>query len=474
MALDFLLRHGTRHADGTSLAIVTDSFLAMARGGIFDQLAGGFARYATDRNWVVPHFEKMLYDNALLARLGVHLVQSTGSEEVERATRAVIDWVRREMTGDEGGVFSSIDADSEGEEGKYYTWTREELRQRLGDDAQLAELAFGVKASGNFEGASILVSAMTLDFVAAKLDLPLGEVTARMHSVRERLLAARAERVPPATDRKRIGAWNGLMLAALADAARVFDDAALRAAAERLAHFLTTTMCTGDRIGRSWIEGGSATPGYLDDQAAVIAGLLALHTLTGSPETLQQARTLAAAMVRDFHDDAARSFYDTARDHEALITRPRELTDNATPSGAALACDVLLQLATLDDVPAYREIVAQHLAAVAAPMADHPLGFGHWLGVADRWVHGSVEVALVAGDGGAQAFLEAIRRAYVPTLVLAQGPVGTSSPALLRGRDAADGHTTAWVCRGFACDLPATDTSTFARQLRAAVRFSAG
>ena len=155
MALDFLLRHGTRHADDTALAIVTESFLAMARGGIFDQLGGGFARYATDRDWVVPHFEKMLYDNALLARLGVHLVQSTGSEEIERATRAVIDWVLREMTGDEGGIFSSIDADSEGEEGKYYTWTRDELRELLGNDAPLAELAFGVTASGNFEGASI-------------------------------------------------------------------------------------------------------------------------------------------------------------------------------------------------------------------------------------------------------------------------------------------------------------------------------
>ncbi|MCC7052897.1 MAG: thioredoxin domain-containing protein [Gemmatimonadaceae bacterium] len=478
MALDFLLRHGTRHAHDGALGVVTDTWLAMTQGGIFDQLGGGFARYAIDRAWVVPHFEKMLYDNALLARLGVHLAQSTGSAEIERATRDVIGWVMREMTAGDGSLYASIDADSEGEEGRYYTFTRDELRALLGDDAPLAELAFGVTAGGNFEGKSILVQAMSLEFVAARLAMPLDEVSARMVRVRQRLLQARARRVPPATDRKRVAAWNGLMLAALAEAARVFGDPGILRAATRLAAFLTTTMCNGDRVGRSWIEGSRLTPGYLDDQAAVIAGLLALYTCTGSLDALQHARRLAVAMVRDFHDPQARSFYDTARDHEALITRPRELTDNATPCGAALACDVLLQLATLDDMPEYRAIVGQHLEAVAATMADHPLGFGHWLGVADRWVHGGVEVALVSGPDGDDDFLATVNRAYVPALTLARSGAGAATdpavPALLRGRTTAAGRTTAWVCRGHTCELPATDTRTLAQQLRAAVRFQGG
>ena len=472
MALDFLLRHGTRHGDDDTLDMVTETFLAMTRGGIFDQLAGGFARYATDRHWVVPHFEKMLCDNALLARLGVHLVQSTGSDEIERATRATLDWVLREMTGPEGGLYASIDADSDGAEGRWCTWTPDELRTVLGDDTALAMLAYGVTPGGNFEGRSILVTAMSRGFVAARRGEPLAAVEGRLESVRERLLAARTARVQPATDTKRIAAWNGLMLGALAEAARVFGDAAYLAAAERLATFLTTTMCRGDRVQRSWIEGGSPQPGFLEDQAAVSAGLLALHASTGTHHWLDQARLLTRALVRDFWDVEACSFYDTARDGERLITRPRELTDNATPSGSALACDVLLHLATLDDVPGYREIVGTVLAAVAAPMREHPLGFGHWLGVADRVVHGAVEVAVVPGTDGADhgGLLEVLRRAYVPTLVLARGRDGAGTPALLRGREPIAGRATAFVCRSMTCDLPTSDAAILARQVRAAVK----
>ncbi len=476
MALDFLLRHGTRHADDAALALVTETFLAMSRGGIFDQLAGGFARYATDRAWVVPHFEKMLYDNALLAQLGVHLVQSTGSEEVERATRATLDWVMREMTGPEGGLYASIDADSDGEEGRFATWTPAELHEVLGEDAALAMLAYGVTPGGNFEGRSILVAAMSTGIVAARLEQPLELVEARLATVRARLLTARARRIQPATDTKRIAAWNGLMLTAMAEAARVLGNAAYLRAATRLATVLTTTMCRGDRVLRSWIEGGAPQPGFLEDQAAVAAGLLALYTATGSQAWLETARRLARAMVRDFWDADARSFYDTARDAEPLITRPRELTDNATPSGSALACDVLLHLATLDDVPEYRGIVDALLAAVAAPMREQPLGFGHWLGLADRAVHGAVEVALVPGtDGtGDGALLAVLRRAYVPTLVLARGEDGPGAPALLRGRTAVDGQPTAHVCRGHTCDLPTRDTTVLAQQLRAAVKVVVG
>jgi len=471
MPLDFLLRHGTRHADGAVLSLVTESFLAMARGGINDQLAGGFARYSTDRAWVVPHFEKMLYDNAILIALGTHLVQSTGSDEIERVTRATISWVLQEMTGPEGGLYASIDADSEGAEGKFYIWDRAELQAVLGEHFAFAAVAYGVRAAGNFEGRTILTAPLPIGVVAARNGITVVAAEAELRTVRGLLLAARATRMAPDTDRKRIGSWNGLMLVALSEAARVFDDQRMLDAARGVGQFLQREMLHGDRVARTWIDGVRSSPGFLEDQAAVAAGMLALYQATGDVQLLATARTLAEAMVRDFHDAASHSFFDTARDHETMITRPRELTDNATPSGASLACDVLLQLAALDGTAHYRAIVAEHLESVAALMAEHPLGFGHWLGVADRFVHGGIEVALVPGRDGDGEMLEVLRRAYVPTLLLARGDAtDPDAPALLRERAAVDGRTTAYLCHDFRCELPATAPALLAQQLRAAVR----
>ena len=470
MALDFLLRHGTRYGDERILTVVTESFLAMARGGIRDQIGGGFARYSTDRAWIVPHFEKMLYDNALLARLGVHLVQSTGSDEIDRVTRDTLDWALREMTGAEGGLFASIDADSEGEEGQFYIWTQEELRAVLGDRFAFAQVAYAVAAGGNFDGRTILTAPLPLEIIAARLELTVHAAEAELEAVRAALFAARAERVAPATDHKRVAAWNGLMLAALADAARVLDDATYRAAAVRLAAFLRRDMVRDDRVARTWLDGVLKAPGFLEDQAAVAAGFLALYQDSGDVEALDTARGLAEAMVRDFWDDDAHSFFDTARDHDALITRPRELTDNATPSGSSLACDVLLHLDALDGRADYRAIAAQLLDAVAAPMMEHPLGFGHWLGVADRVVFGAVQVALIGDPERSAALLDTLRRMYVPTLVLARGPVSDGAPALVGDRTALAGAGTAYVCRDSTCELPTSDAAEMARQLRHAVR----
>ncbi len=474
MALDFLLRHGTRHADEALLGIVTESWLAMANGGLCDQLGGGFARYATDRAWIVPHFEKMLYDNALLARLGVHLVQSTGSAEIERVTREVFGWVQREMTGDEGGIFASIDADSDGEEGRYYTWSPDELQHVLGERTALATLAYGVTANGNFDGRTILTRPLPIGIVAHRLGMDASTAEAELAAIQTLLLTARAARVAPAIDDKRIASWNGMMLSALADGARVLADANLLVAAEQLAAFLTQELVRGDRVARTWLDGIRKAPGFLEDQAAVSAGLLSLYQTTGNMAYLETARLTARAMVRDFYDPDANSFFDTARDHETLITRPRDLTDNATPSGSALACDVLLHLATLDGERSYREIVARQLDAVAALMAEHPLGFGHWLGVADRLVHGAVEVALVPGADTPARLDDVMRRMYVPTLVLAHGSPCAGVPALLSDRPAIDGRSTAYVCRAGTCQLPTQDTSVLAQQLRTAVRLTAG
>ena len=470
MALDFLLRHGTRSGDERMLSVVTESFLAMARGGIHDQIGGGFARYSTDRRWIVPHFEKMLYDNALLARLGVHLVQSTGSHEIERVTRDTLDWILREMTGDEGGIFASIDADSEGEEGRYYTWTREELRTVLGDRYHFADAAYGVTATPNFEARTILTAPLPLEIIAARMDMSVSEAESALSHVRDLLLSARIKRLPPATDHKRVAAWNGLMLAALADGARVFDDATYRDAAQRLATFLTRDMIRDDRVARTWLDGVRKAPGFLEDQAALALGFLALYQDTGALHALNTARALASAMVRDFWNADTHGFFDTARDHDALITRPRELTDNATPSGSSLACDVLLHLDALDERPDYRDIVAQLLNAVAAPMMEHPLGFGHWLGVADRMIFGAVQVAVIGESDASHALSDTLRRMYVPTLVLARGPAGDGAPALVSDRPTTGGVATAYVCRDSTCELPTTDSAEMARQLRHAVR----
>ena len=470
MALDFLLRYGTRHGDERVLGVVTESFLAMARGGIHDQIGGGFARYATDREWVVPHFEKMLYDNALLVRLGVHLVQSTASAEIERVTRDTIKWLLREMTGPEGGMYSSIDADSEGEEGRYYVWSDAELRAVLGEQYAVAAIAYGITAHGNFDGQTILTAPLPMEIIAARLDCTVHEAEAKVSAVRELLLAARSARARPETDHKRVGAWNGLMLSVLADAARVFNDATYLAAAERLSGFLVKEMIVGDRVARTWIDGVQKSPGFLEDQAAVAAGFLSLYQATGLIEALNVARALGSAMLRDFWDPEARSFYDTARDQASLITRPRDLSDNATPSGTSLACDVLLHLASLDGLPAYHAIVAHLLDAVAAPMTEHPLGFGHWLGVTDRLVFGAVQVALIDGADGSSAMQDALRRMYVPTLVLARGPAKNSAPMLLADRPSIGAAATAYVCRDSTCELPTTDAAEMSRQLRHAVR----
>jgi uncharacterized protein YyaL (SSP411 family) len=471
MPLDFLLRHGTRHADNGLLGIVTESFLAMARGGINDQLGGGFARYSTDRAWIVPHFEKMLYDNALLISLGTHLVQSTGSDEIERITRETIHWVQQQMTGPDGGLYASVDADSEGEEGTFYLWDRTEMEALLGDRFPFAAVAFGVTASGNFEGRTILTAPLPISIVAARSGMSVEAAEAELREVRAQLLAARATRVAPAIDRKQIASWNGLMLVALSEAARVFADDDILAAARHLGQFLEQQMIDGDRVVRTCMDGVRSATGFLEDQAAVAAGMLALYQATGEAASLRTARRLAAAMVRDFHDADSRSFYDTARDHETLITRPRELTDNAVPAGASLACDVLLRLASLDGTAEYRAIVAEHLDAVAALMAEHPLGFGHWLGVADRYVHGGIDIALVPGDDGDAAMLDVLRRAYLPTLLLARGhPDDVDAPLLLRDRPAVGGRTTAYLCRNFSCELPTTEPMVLAQQVRTAVR----
>jgi uncharacterized protein len=437
MVLDFALRHSHRAGHATP-TIALESFRHMARGGIYDQLGGGFHRYTVDAIWLVPHFEKMLYDNALLARLGVHLWQATGDAEVRGATERTLDWVAREMTDPNGGFYASLDADSAGGEGTFYIWTADEIDSILGADAPAFKAYYGVTAHGNFEGANIL-------HVAIPDASP--PVTAR-----EKVFARRARRERPARDEKILASWNGLMLRALADAARAFGRADYHAQALANGEFLARTMVRPDgRVMRSHAFGVTKIDGFLEDHAAVALGFIGLYELTFDSAWLQRARTIASAIDRRFWDPALRTFFDTPSDAEPLIVRPKDVTDNATPSGTSLTIALYLHLAELTGDAALRERAEWVLSTLAEPMTTHAPAFGFLLGAADTVVHGALQVAL-AGDAAALA--NVVATTYIPSLVLAGG---TADVELLQDRPAIGGRPTAYVCRGFVCDRPVTE-----------------
>ena len=467
MAMEFLLTQwartgGTNGGDPELLELPLATFRAMARGGIYDQVGGGFARYSVDADWTVPHFEKMLYDNALLVRHGVHLWQAAADRETRRVVEETLDWLAREMTAPSGGFYSTLDADSEGHEGKFYVWTPAELDAALAD-AGLADVSpavreyWDVTPAGNFEGKNILL--VDRDRPWAAEEGPDASLADAVRRAKPALVAARERRIRPGRDEKILASWNGLMLRALADAARVLGRPADRTAAERAGAFLADTFvdpATG-RVRRVHKDGVTRIPGFLDDHAALALGFLALHALTLAPRWLALARTIAAATVDAFWDEARGTFFDTARDAETLVTRPREPTDNAVPSGTSLAVELLLTLTELDDVPAWRAVADRVLGALAEPMARHAAAFGQLLQAADLAVHGATTVRL-DGDPEAPA-LHALARAaaqpFVPALVVTGG-----TTAGLAG-------IAAYICRHATCGLPATTPDMVTAQLLA-------
>jgi uncharacterized protein YyaL (SSP411 family) len=457
MAMEFLLQQWARTGNEAALEAVRHSFRQMARGGIHDQIGGGFARYAVDARWLVPHFEKMLYDNALLLRLGTHLLQATGAtgdDESLRACDGIVEWLGREMTAPGGGFYSALDADSEGEEGRFYVWEYEELRDLLGTGADEVLPYWGATAAGNFEGHNILHVAQA------------GRRPKATDAAAKVLFDARERRVRPGRDDKILAAWNGLMLRALCEFARFSGSRPARELALRNGEFLFREMVRDDRVFRSHKAGTSRIDGFLEDHAAVALGALALYELTFDRAWLDRARHLADVMVRRFWDDGATAFFDTAADREDLPTRPRDITDNATPSGTSLAAELLLRLGDVLGDPDLVRRATFVLETLAEPMARYPLAFGHALAASDLAVHGAVEVA-IAGEPEAAEFVALARvvsQSFVPSLVLAGG----SAPdgiALLDGRVARNGKATAYVCRGFVCEQPVDDPVALFEQL---------
>ena len=471
MALDFLLRHWRRTGTDYALEMAAASFRAMARGGIYDQLGGGFHRYTVDAIWLVPHFEKMLYDNALLARLGVHLWQATGDADARRAAEETIEWVAREMTSPEGAFYSSLDADSEGEEGTFYVWSESEIDSLLGADAPLAKAYYGVTAGGNFEGRNILSVPHEITAVAARTGAEETAILEAVARARGTLFAERAKRVRPGLDDKAIASWNALMLRAIAEAARAFGREDFREMAVRNGEFLFRELVRDGRVMRTHNAGVTRLNGYLEDHAAVALAALSLYELTFDRVWLDRARSVADAMVAWFWDEEARAFFDTAADHETLVTRPRDVTDNATPSGTSLAIELLVRLAGLGQDSAARDRATWVMETLAEPAARHGIAFGHLLGAMDMAVHGLVEVAIVGAPAspGFRALAAEVDRRYVPALLMVGGtPEDAAGIGLLEGRPMRDDRPTAYLCRNHACEAPTNDPGELRVQLDAA------
>jgi hypothetical protein len=477
MALDFLLRYAARTGTERALDMALGTFHAMSRGGMYDQIGGGFHRYSVDERWLVPHFEKMLYDNALLVRLGVHLWQAMPDPDVRRVVDDTLAWLSREMTSPDGGFYSSLDADSAGREGAYYVWTLDALRAALGDDAELAAAYWGVTAQGNFEshGESVLHVAERPSVVAARLGLTSDQLQQGVARARHTLAAERARRERPGLDDKILASWNALMLRAVAEAARVFDDPAYRRLAVANAEFLKRACVRDWRVARSHKDGVTRGAGFLEDYAAVALAWLDVHALTGDAVWVHDAVALGNATLQWFWDDAAGIWYDTARDHERLVTRPRDASDNAIPSGTSLATELMLRLNVLTGEDRFLTIASRVLAGLGQAMAQHPTAFGHLLGVADLATFGPLELAII-GPQSSQSVADLLRQVatrYTPGLVLlrSEGDPESQLP-LLKGRpQTAEG--VAYVCRHYVCEAPARSVAELSAALDSAVRVTA-
>ncbi|MEX0989156.1 MAG: thioredoxin domain-containing protein [Actinomycetota bacterium] len=472
MTLELLLRRAaTGNDEARRMATVTMD--RMAAGGMYDQLGGGFARYSVDERWHVPHFEKMLYDNAQLARLYTSGWRLTADDAYRGVATATLEFLLREMQHAEGGFFSSQDADSEGVEGTFYVWTWDELVART---SETVAFTFGALPEGNWPeggpGANVLWRPVPLEAIAREREIPVDRLAAEVERARSILLAAREERVRPATDDKILAGWNGLAIGALAEAGRAFDEARYVDAAVRAATFVTTRLRRDDgRLLRSWREGNAQVPAFSDDHALLADGLLTLYEATGDVRWFVEARGLANALLDLFNDADRGGFFQTGADADALVLRPKELTDNAVPSGNSVAARMLQRLALLTGETRYEEAALGALRLVRDHMARWPGGFGEALCAVDLHASRSPEIAIV-GEPDAEAtraLIAVVDEAYRPNRVLAVADPGDrvaiEAVGLLRERVQLGDRPTAYVCERFTCSLPVTEPDQLRQQL---------
>jgi len=449
MSIDFLLRYHHRTGDEHALHMATLTLDKMAHGGMYDQVGGGFHRYSTDDHWLVPHFEKMLYDNALLARVYVDAYRATGDQLYKRIAGETLDFVAREMRDPNGAFYSTQDADSEGVEGKFYVWSNDEFRHVVGEDADTLADYFDVTAHGNWEETNIL-------HVKHPPDQQMQE---KVEAAKKKLYAAREKRVKPGRDEKVLTDWNGLMLRAFAEAASYLGRHDYRLIAEENANFILNILWDGTHLLHSYKDGRARFNGYLDDYANLADALFALYELTFDFKWLDAAIRISDRMIEQFWDEDG-GFYFTGRDHESLLTRTKDFFDNATPSGNSVAADVLLKLSALLDRQDYREKAESIFLTSASLLKQYASGFGRMLAAFDFYVGPSREVALI---GSAEPFLSILRKRYTPRLVVAGG--SDDRVALLRNRPMVNGQPTAYVCENFTCKQPVTDVAAFEKAL---------
>jgi len=449
MTVDFLLQvcHRLDHEGLRTLIGMT--LTKMARGGMYDQIGGGFHRYSVDAKWLVPHFEKMLYDNALLARLYVRAWQLLKDPFYAQIANEILGFVQREMTSPEGAFYSTLDADSEGEEGKFYVWTRGEVRDILGDDeARIFCALYDITEGGNWEGHSIPNVPRDPAIVAEAAGITLDQLADIASRGKCKLYGVRAKRVWPGRDEKILSGWNGWMLAAFAEACIAFGGGRYEDAVRKNADFLLTRIHKGRLMRHAMING------LLEDYSGVAWGLILAYEATGERRYLDAAKTLADQILERFTDKENGGFYDTPIDHERLITRPKDLFDNATPAGTSVACDVLLRLALLFGDETYARAATEALEAVYPIAQRYPSGFGFLLGVGE-WRAGTPKEIALTGDSA--ELRRVIGETFIPHRVLVAGTQSADLP-LMQNRPA--DKTLAYVCVGYACEEPTADPET--------------
>jgi uncharacterized protein YyaL (SSP411 family) len=461
MTLEFLLRRWRLSGDESLLRVVTVTLDRMADGGIHDQLAGGFARYSTDAHWLVPHFEKMLYDNAQLAHAYLEAYRATGKQRYADVARGTVDFMIRELGTDEGGFASALDADSEGVEGRFYVWSYDEVTRVLADAGlsphEVAALCghWDVRPGGNWEGKTIL-------HVAGAG--PAGDALER---ARAALLSARERRERPGRDEKQLASWNGMALRAVGMVALTLGDTAHVGATRDLVHFVRSALVRDDdRLWRTARDGRAHTPGFAEDYANLADGLLAAYAALGAWDDLLLAQRLIDRLIADFWDDGSGTLFDTADEHDRAVARPRSLLDNATPSANAVAADVMLRLSMLTGESDYDRRARSILRAVQPALDRQPSAFGRFLSAADRALADPID-AVIGGDPGsaeATGLRQAVAQPYVPDLIIAPLSGPAAGWPLFEGKEPA-GTATAFVCRGYECDRPTGDPAEAQEQV---------
>jgi uncharacterized protein YyaL (SSP411 family) len=467
MSLEFLLAFWKRTGNENALRMVKSTCDAMAHGGIYDQLGGGFHRYTVDAIWLVPHFEKMLYDNAQLIRIYLHTFQATKDEFYKRIARETLRYVKREMLDANGGFYTAQDADSEGVEGKFFVWTPQEIEKILGEeDAQIFNFYYDVSEEGNFEGKNILNVNYTIEATASALKISEEKLTKVLERGRTMLFEEREKRVKPFRDEKVLTAWNGLMLAAFSEAAAILNDEEYLEIAKKNADFILENLTEDDYLLRTWKAGEAKLNAYLEDYANFANGLVELFQVSGETKYLKEAKRLVDLMIAEFWDEENGAFYFTATNHEELLLRSKDFYDNATPSGNSAAADVLLKLAKLVGDERYEKFAVTVLRLVAPQIRRYPQAFGRALSALEFHLNPVKEIVLIGEKGN--ALEREIWSEYLPNKVVVPSENAGEDlelVPLVKDRKMIDGKPTAYVCENFICQKPVTGIEDLRQQL---------